>query len=192
LTVVAATTFEARAIRRAAPSLRVVQSGIALTHARADEFGDSVVTCGLAGGLRSDLPTGSIVIPESVAVPGGQLTACDKLLSNSLVAAAQHLGYIPFRGALLTSGSLICGQARTVWARAGFVAADMETGFVRAPRVAAVRVILDTPQRELSDAWLHPAAVIFRPNLWLQGLWLARTAPGCTRIAAEIVAAAFA
>jgi Phosphorylase superfamily len=169
-----------------------VLSGIALTRVRADEFGDSVVTCGVAGGLRSDLPTGSIVIPESVAVSGGQPQACDKLLSESLVAAAQHLGYAPFRGALLTSASLICGQARSVWARAGFAAADMETGFIRAPRIAAVRVILDTPQRELSDAWLQPATVIFRPNLWLQGLWLASTAPRCTRIAAEIVAAAFA
>jgi Phosphorylase superfamily len=170
----------------------VVLSGIALTRARADEFGDCVITCGVAGGLRPDLPTGAIVIPESVAVPGAQPTACDKFLSESLVAAALQLGYTPFRGALLTSASLICGQARSVWARAGFVAADMETGFIRAPRIAAVRVILDTPQRELSDVWLQPASVIFRPDLWLQGLWLARTAPRCTRVAAEIVAAAFA
>jgi hypothetical protein len=172
--------------------LKVVVSGIALTKVRPDEFGDVVVSCGVAGGLRADVPTGSVVIPENIGVAGAPTTACDVRLTETLVAAARRLGHEPLRGALLTSAALISGETRSAWARAGYVAADMETGFIRARRIAAVRVVLDTPRRELSGAWLRPQSVILRPSLWGQGLWLARNAPRCASIAAEIAAAAFA
>jgi hypothetical protein len=191
VTIVAATRLEANAIRREAPKLRVVLCGIGLRKVRSGEFGDAVVSSGLAGGLRDDLPTGSVVIPQSVAVEGGVATSCDPELSAALIAAAQKLGYVPLRGSLLTSAAIISGEARSSWACAGFIAADMETGLIRAPRVAAVRVILDTPHNELSDAWRKPASALTRPYLWPQGLWLARNAPRCARIAAQIVAAAF-
>jgi hypothetical protein len=192
LTIVAATKFEASAIRRGAPGLRVVISGIALSQARPDEFGETVITCGVAGALRDDLPTGSVVIPHAVATPVGPHTTCDTELSMVLVHAAKRLGYAPYRGQLLTSATLVRGSERAVYAQAGFAAADMETGFVRARRIAAVRVVLDTPQHEISSAWLRPATVVLRPDLWLQALWLAHTAPYCAGIAAKIVAAAFA
>jgi hypothetical protein len=191
VTIVAATRLEANAIRREAPKLRVVLCGIGLQKFPSREFGDTVVSSGLAGGLRDDLPTGSVIIPESVTVEGGAATICDPELSAALVAAAQKLGYAPLRGSLLTSAAIVSGEARSYWASAGFVAADMETGLIRAARIAAVRVILDTPRNELSDAWRKPASALVRPNLWPQGLWLARNAPRCARIAAQIVAAAF-
>ncbi len=64
LTIVAATGLEVAAVRRAAPRLHVVESGIALSRVISHAFGDAVVTCGLAGGLRDGAVTGSIVIPE--------------------------------------------------------------------------------------------------------------------------------
>ena len=66
----------------------------------------------------------------------------------------------------------------------------METGLIPAKRLAAVRVILDTPQRELSEVWLHPATALVRPDVWPQALWLARQGPRCARLAAEVLAAA--
>jgi nucleoside phosphorylase len=178
-------------VRRVAPQLHVVQSGIALSRLRAGDYGDTVVTCGLAGGLRQDLATGSIVIPDAVSTPNGDVVACDPALSDALLASARKLGHTPFRGALLSSGELVNGSARAVWEKRGYVAADMETGFLRAARVAAVRVILDTPAHELDAAWLRPASVAWQPWLWPQALWLMREAPRCARLASEIVALAF-
>jgi hypothetical protein len=191
LTIVAATGLEAAAVRRAAPSLRVVESGIGLSRVHAGDLGDSVVTCGLAGGLQDEAPTGSIVIPETVATQDGHLIACDAQLSAALLTAARQLGHSVLRGSLLTSAELIRGSARALWAGRGYLAADMETGYVRVPRIAAVRVILDTPQHELSDAWLKPLSVLGRPWLWPQAFWLLREAPTCARLAAAVVALAF-
>ena len=72
----------------------------------------------------------------------------------------------------------------------GYAGVDMETGLLDAPRIAAVRVILDTPQHELSPDWLRPARALRNPRNWPQALWLARDAPRCARRAAEVVAAA--
>lgn len=192
LTIVAATSLEAAAVRRAAPRLHVVQSGVALSRTGADQYSAAVVTCGLAGGLREGLVTGSIVIPDAVSTPGGEMIACDPLLSDALVTAARKLGHTPYRGLLLTSSDIVNGASRALWAQRGYVAADMETGFIRAGRIAAVRVILDTPTRELAAAWLKPASVLWRPWLWPQGMWLMREAPRCARLASEVVAVAFA
>ena len=148
------------------------------------------MTCGLAGGLREDLPTGSIVIPREVATPEGKSTVCDPRLSAALVGAALRLGRTPSQEPLLTSSSLVTGPDRTVWAQRGFVAADMETGFVHARRIAALRIILDTPRDELSEAWLQPATVIGRPRLWPQAWWLLRHGPRCMRVAAAVLAEA--
>jgi hypothetical protein len=191
LTIVAATGLEAAAVRRAAPCLHVIESGIGLSRVHAGDLGDTVVTCGLAGGLQDDAPTGSIVIPETVATQDGHKIACDPQLSEALLSAARQLGHSARRGSLLTSAELVRGADRALWASRGYLAADMETGFVRAPRIAAVRVILDTPQHELSNAWLKPISVLGRPWLWQQALWLLREAPRCARLASAVVALAF-
>jgi hypothetical protein len=71
----------------------------------------------------------------------------------------------------------------------GYVGVDMETGLLPAG-AAAVRVILDTPQQELSADWSSPARALRNPLNWSQALWLARVAPRYARLAAAIVAAA--
>ena len=153
-------------------------------------LGDTVITCGIAGALSSDLLTGSVVVPDHVLRPDGSLLECDHDLVEALDAGARALGCIPARGALVTSNDLITGSARDAWARRGYIAVDMETGFVKAPRVASVRVVLDTPEHELSDAWLHPWSVLVRPDAWGQVLWVAQEAPRCARLAAAVLAEA--
>lgn len=179
-------------MRRAVPGIRVIEAGIALERLGSAQLGDAVISCGLAGGLRDDLPTGRVVIPDAVMAPGGKMLECDPELVGALVRAAQGLGLPMERGPIVTSHELIAGRDRAMWAWRGFVAADMETGLIKAQRLAAVRVILDTPLRELSRAWLRPPSVIVRPWLWPQGLWLAGEGPRCARLAARIVALAFA
>lgn len=190
LTVITATPLEAKAVARALPKARVVEAGIALAKLNGARMSDLVITCGVAGGLGIDAPTGTVVIPERVSTTDGRSLTCDRELRDALLDAARAGGFEVLDGPLLTSAALVTGTARPYWARRGYVAADMETGFVRASRVAAVRVILDTPQRELSELWLRPASVLVHPSVWPQALWLAREGPRCARIAASVLAAA--
>ncbi len=190
LTVVTATALETKAVARAVKGVRVIEGGIALANLGSKQLGDVVVSCGLAGGLQPQSCTGTIVVPQSVTTPSGETIACDPELSDALARVAGRFAPVVERGRLITSATLITGPARALWASRGYIAADMETGFIRSQRLAAIRVILDTPERELSEAWLKPASVLGRPQLWPQGLWLAREGPRCARLAANVLAAA--
>lgn len=190
LTAAAATGLEARAVRRAAPHLRVVETGVCLSRVDGAALGDVVVSCGIAGGLQSELETGSVVIPDRVMRPDGDELVCDVALVGRLDAAARRLGYVPVRGALVTTAVLLTGAARGQWARRGYQAVDMETGFIRAARIACIRVVLDTPERELSDAWLRPWTIAVRADAWGQIAWVTREAPRCARLAAAVLAEA--
>jgi 4-hydroxy-3-methylbut-2-en-1-yl diphosphate reductase len=190
LVIVAATALEANAVRRAAPEVRVVQSGVALTRANAVDLGERVVSCGLAGGLRADLASGTVLIPREVRRPNGETLQCDAELVDALYGSARRLGIEPVTDPLLTSERIVNGAERTQWAARGYAGVDMETGRIVASRVAAVRVILDTPLRELSSDWLNPGRALRNPRNWPQALWLARAAPNAARLAARIVAEA--
>ncbi|MEO9096588.1 MAG: hypothetical protein ABI346_00210 [Candidatus Baltobacteraceae bacterium] len=154
-------------------------------------LGNVVVSCGLAGGLRAGIETGTLLIPRTLGMPDGTSRACDEELVGALVAAALAYGSTPLEAPLLCSSTLVRGAERARWAAAGYAGVDMESARLQAPRLAAVRVVLDTPERELSNAWLHPATAFFKPAAWRELPWLARTAPACARLAAEIVARAF-
>lgn len=187
IAIVTATSVESRAARKALPHVRVVEAGIAL--ARSEDFGDIAISCGLAGGLRKDLPTGTVIVPRVVRRPDGSMLACDAELTDLLSEAARQCGYKPVNDPLLTSPSLVHGDSRAKWADE-YAAVDMETGLINAGRIACVRVVLDTPLREISPAWLNPRTAIFQPRAWSDLPFLAREGPRCAAIAAQIIAAA--
>ena len=81
MVLIAATALEYAALRRALPGARVVKTGVALAQLRED-LGDCVLSCGLAGGLRPELPTGTVLIPRQVRRPDGSLIRFD---SNAAV-----------------------------------------------------------------------------------------------------------
>jgi hypothetical protein len=188
--IVAATSLEARAVRRHAAQARVIESGVGLVKMNGQPLEGPAISVGLAGGLRDDLPTGTIVVPSAVATTSGTAIACDAEWTARLRNAAKHLGYACIDAALLTSDGLLVGDARAAWAARGFAAVDMETARIPAHRLAAVRVVLDTPQRELSPEWLTPARAMLRPSNWGQLVWLAREGPRCADLAARILAVA--
>ncbi len=188
-TLIAATALECKALRRGVPGARVVQTGIALADLR-EALGDVVVSCGLAGGLHPGLPTGTIVIPRQVCRPDGGTLFCDAELVEVLTASARRLGFEPRFDPMVTAATIVRGGLRDQWAARGYVAADMETGLIDAPRVAAVRVILDTPEREISDDWRTPVVAILKPWNWPQAMWLGREAPRAAELAARVVAGA--
>ena len=82
------------------------------------------------------------------------------------------------------------GAERTRYGDLGFAGVDMETALIDAPKIAAVRVILDTPTRELSEAWLSPLRVLVTPSAWSELPWLMREAPRLSRLAARVIASA--
>lgn len=185
--VVTATSVEAKAARRAMPGRDVIEAGIALCHPERVEGLHAVISCGLAGGLHHHLPTGTVVIPFDVLRPDGTSMHCDRELSERLIAAARARGTEPVTDPIVTTTHLITGDDRRTWSQRGYAAVDMETGLLRAARVAAVRVVLDTPLRELSEEWLRPARALFNPRLWPEAMWLARHGPRCAKLAAAIV-----
>ncbi|MGH7738022.1 MAG: hypothetical protein ACREMP_09190 [Candidatus Tyrphobacter sp.] len=188
--IVAATVVEARAVRAAAPRARVLQCGVAFSGCDPAKAGDTVISCGLCGGLRDDLPTGSVVVADRVRRPNGDEFVCDRALVLQLTVAARKLGYEPVVAPVVTTSVIVSGVDRARWAALGYAAADMESGLIVAQRIGVVRVVLDTPQRELSRAWAHPAQALANPLLWPQAMWLRREAPRCAAISAAVVAAA--
>jgi hypothetical protein len=189
VTYIAATSLEYKALRREAPDARVVQSGIALRDLRA-ELGEAVVSVGLAGGLRDELPTGTLLIPREVRAPDGSTRRCDPGLVELFAESARCLGIEPVFDPMVTATNVVTGASRAQWSALGYAGVDMETGLVVARRIAAVRVVLDTPRRELSRDWERPVRALLKPWNWPQAAWLAREAPRAAALAARVVAAA--
>jgi 4-hydroxy-3-methylbut-2-enyl diphosphate reductase len=153
-------------------------------------LGGRVVVCGVAGSLRADVPTGTVLVPRTVLRPDGGVLTCDPELVGALAAAARRLGHEPDLRPVATVRVLVVGAERAVWAARGCVGAEMETGLLGAERVATVRVALDTPDQELHPAWGRPLSLPWHPGAWRQLPWLARESARCARLAAEVLAAA--
>jgi len=164
LTVAAATRAETLAARWTLRGrARVVRVGMACRRGAVETAGPLVV-CGVAGGLVPELAPGTVVIPDEVAMGTDWTVRCDAELVHRLRDAARRLGLDPHAGPLVTLGSVVRGRERAVWAGRGAVAVDMESAvLVRASPgpAAVVRVVLDTPSRELlrSIPWAVPYAV---------------------------------
>lgn len=188
----AATPLETWAARRRLPRGTAIERvGVGLRGWFPPAVGP-FVSCGLAGGLSEALRPGTIVIPEWVGLVSGERLRCHPPLVAALVAAARRLGYEPVTGPLLTTPRLVTGRARRDWSARGFGAADMETGLLLqwSARGAAVRVILDSPHRDLSATWEQPWRILREPRIWPQGCWLGLTAPAYALRAAAVVGVA--
>jgi len=188
VTVITATGIEARAARRAMPNAQVVEAGIGLARLASRAF-EGAIVCGLGGGLRAGIPSGTVVIASEVLRDDGTTVTTDSELSAALAAGARSLGFEPLVAPLLASATLVLGAERERWAQRGYAVADMESGLVDARRLAVVRVVLDTPERELSPEWLNPVSACTQPRLWGELLWLMRAAPRYARVASEVVRA---
>jgi hypothetical protein len=197
--VLAAMGMEWHAIRRVFSATgspaQVVRCGIGLQRWSPPQPPmPAFITCGLAGGLRSDLPPGTVVVASSVAMEDGEPVACDPGWVAALVAGARACGHEPVVGPVLTARRLVVGDARGAWAGKGFVAAEMETALLvptGAP-LASLRVILDAPAAEVSEHWVRPGRAAVDPRRWREAMWLAARAPRYTRLAARCLAAGLA
>ena len=190
ITVVTAVDLEYTVVRKTLPpGISVVQAGVALSR-KHDRISGIAISCGVCGGLRGDLPAGTVLIPRSVRRPDGTIQSCDQTTVEALSAAARALGVEPVDAPLLTSDAIVHGADRQAWAEQGYAGVDMETGRMQADGIAAVRVILDTPQHEISPAWADPKTVIMHPRAWMDLPMMARDAPRWVKLSASIISRA--
>jgi hypothetical protein len=191
IVAVCATGLEARGVRRRAPQIRVLTVGVGGSAPAGDA--SIVISAGVCGGLLPDQAPGTVVIATSVSDEAGATYACDPALADGLQRAARTLGLDVVTGSLVTTSAMVTGPARALWAGRGHVAVDMESAAAAAtaPRFGVVRVILDSPRRELSPAWASPGRALRHPANWIDAIWLATHAPGYALRVGAILQAAF-
>jgi hypothetical protein len=182
---------EAWGVRRRAPRLSVRQVGIGGAAGPGDAA--IVISAGICGGLLPDHAPGTVVIATSVSDEAGATYPCDPALAMRLHRAATRLGLPVVAGSIVSTSAVVTGAGRTLWADRGHVAVDMESAAAAAtaPRFGAVRVILDTPRRELSPAWEDPGRAVRNPSNWGEAAWLAIHTPRYALRVGAVLQAAF-
>jgi 4-hydroxy-3-methylbut-2-enyl diphosphate reductase len=181
LTVLAPMIFEATALRRGLSGaarddrrgasathaasathttngVRVVQVGVGPASARraSAKLGVApgpVLVAGVAGALAPGLRPGDIVLASELRAPGGTVLPCaDPAI---LAAVLREAGLTVHIGPVASSPKVVVGAARTALAQTGALAVDMESAWLAhaagSRPLSVLRVVLDTPERELRD-----------------------------------------
>ena len=188
---VCAMGVEAWGVRRRAPHLRIVRVGIGGRPPAG--LPGIVISAGLCGGLPPEQTPGMVVIASQVVDEQGVTHACDPGVVGALEKAARYLR-LPFTGgSLISTSGMVTGADRGTWAGRGHVAVDMESAAAAesAQRFGVLRVILDTPSRELSGAWAEPGRAIRQPANWSEAIWLGVNAPRYALRVGAVLEAAF-
>lgn len=191
VTAVCAMGVEAWGVRQRARDIRVLRVGIGGRPPR--RLGGIVISAGLCGGLLPEQTPGMVVIATQVVDDNGATHVCDPAVVAALERAAEYLRLPVSSGSLLSASGMVTGPARAAWAGRGHVAVDMESAGAAktAQRFGVLRVILDTPRRELSAEWAEPGRAIRRPSNWSDALWLAVNTPRYALRVGAVLEAAF-
>lgn len=123
--------------------------------------GAALVVMGFGGGLDEHSDVGDVVVADAVQGPDGVAVACAG--AESLAQALGRRGLGVRRGTVASVARLAMGETRTRLREGGAIAVDMESAWL-APGAggrpfAVVRVISDTPARELTNPLLTVAGV---------------------------------
>ena len=170
LVVATALRIEALVVRSALPGVRVVRTGMgperasrwAATAGLEPGPALALAVAGVCGGLDPRLRPGAVVVASEVRGPDGVL-ACPT--ATLLEEALARRGLRAHLGPLVSVDHVVRGEQRARLRAAGAIAADMESAFLaaaagRAVPLAVLRVVVDTPGREL----IHPATVVNGPR----------------------------
>ena len=164
------------AIRSMAPGARVIQTGMGPVHAERaarsaiEASSGPVAVAGFCGALTDDLKPGDVVVASEIHAPWGEAVACS---SAPLAAALRRLGVDRVRvGPIVSADHIVRDGERAALSANGAIAVDMESAWVakaasEAGRpVAVLRVVVDTPGRELAlrraRNWLGGGVAAFR------------------------------
>jgi 4-hydroxy-3-methylbut-2-enyl diphosphate reductase len=167
LTIAAPLRFEAWALRRGATRPRVVVTGMGRRRAidggrrlRELAYRDrrmALAIAGVGGGLRRDGEPGTVVVADEVRTADGSRPPVSLPGASVVAAALRRRGLAVVVGPVVSSPRLVHGAARLDLAATGAVAVDMESAWLLDAigtkndprRFAVVRVLVDTPTREL-------------------------------------------
>jgi 4-hydroxy-3-methylbut-2-enyl diphosphate reductase len=162
LTVATALRLEALVVRAALPGARLVRTGMGPRRAGAAAARwvagqpAALAVAGVCGGLDPRLRPGDVVVASEVRGPDGVLV-CPS--GRPLVAALAGRGLRAHLGPLVSVDHAVRGGERARLHAEGAIAADMESAFLAAaagltashgPPLAVLRVVSDTPGRELA------------------------------------------
>jgi 4-hydroxy-3-methylbut-2-enyl diphosphate reductase len=148
--------IECAAVRRRLPGAMVLRTGMGAANSRAAAFvaagipADAVAVVGFCGAVAGGLRAGDVVVASEVRGPVG-VTVCDV---GPVVAVLEAQGIARISvGPIASADHVVHGAERGELAARGVLAADMEsawlaTGAAGRP-LAVVRVVLDTPSREI-------------------------------------------
>ena len=156
LLVLTPLAVEAWAMRRALPGVTVLKTGVGREKSikalsRVDQVGaEFVVIAGFCGALDPSLDPGDVVVASGLRGPDG---ACLALEPDFIVSALRRSRIRSRSGLIISADRVVRGGEREELYRSGGTAADMESAWLaRAARsrpLAVVRVVVDTPGREL-------------------------------------------
>jgi len=179
LLIAAPLRLEAAIVSSGARGAAVCRTGMGPRRARAaapllrERPGAALVVMGFAGGLDEHSDVGDVVVGDGVLGPDGEQVAC--LGAEALAGALERCGLEVRRGLIVSAARPATGAARVRLHECGAIAADMESVWL-APGAggrpfAVVRVIVDTPARELRNL---PATVAGG----VRAAWVLRRAAG--------------
>jgi 4-hydroxy-3-methylbut-2-enyl diphosphate reductase len=159
--VLAPLAVEAIAVGRG-QRFRVVKTGMGAKKSRRaarrleDEPATTVVVVGVCGALDPTLEPGAVFVADEVRGEGAAV-AC---AADEVASALESAGLSVARGTLVSTDHVVTGAEREALRETGARAVDMESAYLSSlaegRRFAVVRVVVDTPSRELRHA-LHTA-----------------------------------
>lgn len=181
LVVAAPLRLEARALRRGAPGLRVVRTGVGAARARraarqlASDPARALAVAGLCGALDPGLLPGDVVVASALIGPDGERRELDcDALYEQLVAFGLRVRAAP----VASVDHVVRGAERRRLRDTGARAVDMESAWLAEAAgerpLAVLRVVLDGPDHELWRPAVLGQLRIALKNLRAAGPGLAR------------------
>jgi 4-hydroxy-3-methylbut-2-enyl diphosphate reductase len=167
LLIAAPLRLEAYMISRGRPPGRVHRTGMGPRRARAavpallEHSGEALLVLGFGGGLAQDSEVGEVVVADEVKGPEGIRVRC---ANADVLAGVLEAGGLRVQcGAVSSVARPAMGKTRVKLHEEGAIAVDMESAWLAAAAsdrpFAVVRVLSDTPTRELTRPLLSIAGV---------------------------------
>ena len=177
LTVMAPLRFEARSIRRGAPGVRVLRTGVGPVRSRRatrrlrEDPAELLVVAGLCGAVDPSLAVGDVVVASELRRLGAPPLSVE---TECMCRALELQGVRAQMGCLLSVDHEVRGLERQALFAEGAAAVDMESAWLAEAAegrpLGVVRVVLDTPTAEI-----HRLTIL--QNGWRALVSLRRLAP---------------
>lgn len=169
--------IEARAIRKGAPGVRVLRTGVGPARSRRatsslrEDPAELLAVVGLCGGVDPKLAVGDVVVASALRRPGAPPLPVE---AEGICRALAMQGIRAHLGSVFSVDHVVRGPEREALFAEGAVAVDMESAWLAEAAngrpFGVVRVVLDAPAAEI-----HPLSIL--RNGWRALASLRRLAP---------------